>query len=279
MKPRPKPQPIPYPPIAELYGDFFRRGPSFNTVRPFGRPDWLLIYTEAGSGRFISPSGAHDTVPGDAVLYAPGDPQDYGTAGPAGKWHLTWVHFTPRPQCQILLPWPVTAAGSRLLHFEEGDVRQAFRKSMLRMIRVSRRKIPGALDLAANALEEALLWAGVAASNDHWLTMDPRVRAAIDYLVANLRQPFLLDTLARHCGASVSRLSHLFKQQTGFSPQQFVERHRMQHACQLLSLTNLTIAEIAAEAGYHDPFYFSNRFHQYAGKTPTQFRREQPVKD
>ena len=261
-------------PITELYCDKFRRGPSYATVRLRGTRDWLLIYTEAGSGRFVSASGMRDTAPGDALLYAPGDPQDYRTAGNCEKWQLLWVHFIPKPQCQIWLPWPVTAGGLRLLHFEKGDVRQAFRDSMIRMIRVSRRKIPGALDLAANALEEALLWANVAASKDRWLGMDPRVRKAIDYLVRDLRRPFLLENLARHCGASVSRLSHLFKQQTGSSPQQFIERHRMQHAVQLLRLTNLSIAEVATEAGYADAFYFSNRFHRYAGASPSEFRRQ-----
>jgi len=261
-------------PVTEIYCDEFRCGPTYRTVRPRGRSDWLLIYTEAGSGRFISPTGSRETVPGDAILYAPGDPQDYGTVKKMEKWHLLWVHFMPKPQCQIWLPWPVTVGGSRLLHFEKGDVRQAFREAMARMIRVSRRKIPGALDLAANALEEALLWANVAASKDRWLAMDPRVRKAIDFLVGDLRRPFLLETLAHHCGASVSRLSHIFKQQTGSSPQQFIERHRMQHAGQLLRLTNLSIAEIAAEAGYDDAFYFSNRFRQYAGASPSEFRRQ-----
>jgi len=260
-------------PATEIYADEFRRGPSYKTVRARGRADWLLIYTEGGSGRFISATGRRDTEQGDAILYAPGDPQNYGTASNPEKWNLLWVHFKPKPQCQIWLPWPVTAHGLRLLHFEKGDVRQAFRDSMMRMIRVSRRKIPGALDLAANALEEALLWANVTASKDRWLAMDARVRKAIDYLVGDLRRPFLLETLAQHCGASVSRLSHLFKLQTGSSPQQFIERHRMQHAGQLLRLTNLSIAEIAAEAGYADAFYFSNRFHRYAGVSPSDFRR------
>ena len=262
---------------TEFYCDQFRRGPSYTNLRLRGRRDWLLIYTEAGSGRFVSPSGTRDSVPGDAILYAPGDPQNYSTARDGqggGYWHLLWVHFAPNPQCQMLLPWPVTASGLRHVSFEPGDIRQAFRDSMLRMIRVSRRKIPGALDLAGNALEEALLWAKVVASKDPWLAMDSRVRKAIDYLVADLQGPFLLESLARHCGLSVSRLSHLFKQQTGSSPQQFIERHRMQHACQLLRLTNLSVAEIAAEVGYPDAFYFSNRFRLYAGKSPSEFRRQ-----
>lgn len=79
---------------------------------------------------------------------------------------------------------------------------------------------------------------------------------------------------ARHCGASVSRLARLLKQQTEVSPQQFLERHRMQHACQLLRRTSLGISEIASEVGYADAFYFSNRFRRYAGKSPSQFRQQ-----
>ena len=265
-------------PVLELFANEFRRGPAYSNVRARGSGDWLLIYTEAGAGRFVSDSGVLDSVPGDAILYAPSDAQNYSTAATAGKWHLLWVHFMPKPHWQVWLPWPVTKCGLRVLHFEQGEEREAFRAAMLRMIHVSRRKIPGASDFAANALEEALLWSNVAASRDQWLAMDPRVRKAIDYLVANLRKPFLLETLALHCGASVSRLAHLFKQQTGASPQQFLERHRMQYACQLLRLTNLSVAEIGSETGYSDAFYFSNRFHRYTSKSPSQFRLDEERK-
>ena len=263
----------PHNPVTELYCDEFRRGPAYKTLRSHGGGDWLLIYTEAGSGRFVSPTATWKTKPGDAVLYAPGDPQDYSTAREAGKWHLLWVHFMPKPHWQMWLHWPVAEGGVRCLHFKKGGVRDQFRAAMLRMIRMSRREIPGALDLASNGLEEALLWANVVSSKDPWLAMDSRVRKAVDYLVANLREPFLLEKLAAQSGCSVSRLSHLFKEQAGVSPQQFLERHRMQHACQLLRLTSLGIAEVAAEVGYEDAFYFTNRFRRYAGKNPSQFRK------
>jgi AraC family transcriptional regulator of arabinose operon len=38
-------------------------------------------------------------------------------------------------------------------------------------------------------------------------------------------------------------------------------------------VTSLGIAEIAAQVGYDDPFYFTNRFRRHAGKSPTQYRR------
>ncbi|RYX86345.1 AraC family transcriptional regulator [bacterium] len=89
----------------------------------------------------------------------------------------------------------------------------------------------------------------------------------------NLKRPFELSGVANHCGLSVSRLSHLFKAHMGESPQQFHERQRLQHATQLLRLTGLSVAEVAQEIGYADPFYFSNRFRRAFGKSPLQFRK------
>jgi len=98
------------------------------------------------------------------------------------------------------------------------------------------------------------------------------VRRAIDYLAAQFREPFQMEKLAQHSGLSVSRLAHLFTKQTGLSPQRFLERHRMQVASRLLRMTEFTVTEVAADVGYEDPFYFSNRFRRYSGKSPSQYR-------
>jgi AraC family transcriptional regulator of arabinose operon len=253
-----------------LFADEFRCDASYTNWRPHGTGDWLLIYTEGGSGRFVTAEGAFETGPGDAVLYAPGEQHDYSTA--TEHWRLLWVHFAPTARWRPWLRWPV-ARGLRMLHLRKGEVREQFRAALLRTIHMGRRKLPGALDLAGNALEEALLWANAAASRDPWMAMDARVRKAIDHLDANLREPFRLSSLARQCGASVSRLSWLFKRDTGLSPGQYLEQQRMRHACQLLRLTSHAIAEIAGETGYADPFYFSNRFRRFARESPTAFRR------
>jgi AraC family transcriptional regulator of arabinose operon len=264
----------PYGSNSELYPGEFHRGRSYTNWRPRGTSDWLLIHTQTGSGRITTASGAFSTRPGEVILYAPGELQDYKTDPARGRWHLLWVHFIPKPSWRPWLRWPMGTHGVKSLYLEKGEVRARFVGALRRMIRISRRRLPNAADFAANALEEALLWAHVTAARGAWMRTDPRVRNAMDYLAANLRPPFRLETLARHCGLSVSRLAHLFKTETGVSPQQFFKQQRMGQAGQLLRLTGLSIAEVAAEVGYDDPFYFSNRFHRYAGKSPTQFRRQ-----
>ena len=264
----------PYVSNSELYAGEFHRNRSYTNWRPKGTRDWLLIYTAEGAGRLTTASSEGPTRPGEVTLYAPGELQDYKTDPGAGRWHLLWTHFLPKPSWRPWLRWPLGPHGAKSLHLEKGEIRDGFVGAMRRMIRIFRRRLPNAGDFAGNALEEALLWAQVGASRGDWMRTDPRVRRAMDYLAANLRQPFRFETLGRHCALSVSRLAHLFKIETGSSPQQFFEQQRMWHAGQLLRLTGLGIAEVAAEVGYDDPFYFSNRFRRYSEKSPTQFRRQ-----
>ncbi len=264
-----------YPlPARDLIADEFRRGRKYATRRPEGSGDWLMIYTDEGSGRYSSSQAVRDSQPGDVTLYAPGEAQNYRTSAETGKWHLLWVHFTPLPDWIELLGWPLAEPGVRWLTLGTGEVNDAFRAAMHRMIRLARRRIPCAMDLAANALEEALLWGKVAASKDRWLVMDVRVRRAMDFLGSHSREPFVLANVARHCGLSVSRLAALFKEETGLSPQRYWERNRMQHAARLLRVTSLSVSEVAEETGYADPFYFSNRFRQFAKASPTQYRQD-----
>jgi AraC family transcriptional regulator of arabinose operon len=217
-------------------------------------------------------SGA--TRPGDVTLYAPGEPQDYRTDPATGRWKLQWAHFVAKPSWKPWLRWPRGPHGVMALHLEKGEIRDRFAAAMERTVRIFRRRGPFAPDFGANALEEALLWIHVTAARGEWTRIDPRIRQAMDYLVANLRAPFQLAAVARHCGLSVSRLAHLFKANTGTSPQQYFEQQRLWHAGQLLRVTGLGIGEIAGEVGYDDPFYFSNRFRRYAGKSPSAFRQE-----
>ena len=263
----------PHIPVAQLFCDQFHRGPSYINWRPRGSQDWLLIHTDSGTGQFSTRQGSFTAREGEVVLYAPGDLQDYRTAPEEDYWDLTWVHFRPRPSWEAWLQWPRHENGLRHLSLEDEND-EPFRAALMRMWKFSRRGIPGSLDFASNALEEALLWANVVASRTGKVPPDERVRQAADYLSAHLREPFRLEKLAARCGLSVSRLAHLFKEQMGHTPQQFLERQRMQHARQLLRLTGLSVGEVAREVGYDDPFYFSNRFRRNVGQSPLRFRRE-----
>lgn len=255
-----------------LFGDEFTQGIRYGTRRPHGSGDWLLIYTIAGSGHLRTGKGETVTKEGDAILYAPEDPQEYRTAPSPGQWTLRWIHFTPRAAWVPWLHWPVNREGIRLLHLPAGEIRDRFLAAFDQMLALFRRDLPAAMELAQNALEELILWARIAASNDPRLSIDPRIRKVLDHLSAHFREPFDLASIARLSGLSVSRFAHLFKEETGVTTRQFLELQRLQHAEQLLQMSSLSVAEIAYSVGFEDPFYFSNRFRLRTGRSPSEYR-------
>ncbi|HWA86364.1 MAG TPA: helix-turn-helix domain-containing protein, partial [Opitutus sp.] len=206
-----------------------------------------------------------------AVLYRPGVMQDYATDPAVGHWSLRWAHFLPKPQWQPWLAWPEAKPGAPCMKFSAAAARR-FAEALRRMLGASRLDGDGATELAMNALEEALLWALRDLAGDRWLTLDPRIRKATAHLEGDPARPFSLADLARHCGLSPSRLSHLFKQQMQVTPRQFSEKLRLELALQLLANTSLSVREVAFKAGFDDPLYFSRRFVRAFGRTPGEAR-------
>jgi AraC family transcriptional regulator of arabinose operon len=263
----------PHVTAAPLVCDEFHQGRNYTNWRPRGTSDWLLIFTLAGAGRIVADGKAWALSSGEALLYHPGAAQDYATDKTVGRWSMRWAHFVPKPHWQPWLLWPEMARGtSRVRLGSEAAVRVG--GALNRMIVTSRLGGAGATDLALNALEEALLWCHRSIAGDRWIHLDPRIQRAVAWLAENPARPFALEALARQCGLSSSRLSHLFKAQVRTTPRQFSERLRLDLAEQLLHNTSLSVAEVAAAAGFADPLYFSRRFARAFGHAPRAARQK-----
>jgi AraC-like DNA-binding protein/quercetin dioxygenase-like cupin family protein len=99
------------------------------------------------------------------------------------------------------------------------------------------------------------------------------VAAAISYLEQHYARSVSVADVARHSYISPSRLSHVFKEATNMSLIDYLTKLRIDQACKLLTQSQKTISEIAADLGFHDPSYFGRIFKQQAGKSPLAYRR------
>ena len=241
---------------------------SYRTIRERGTDDWLLIATIDGSGRFgdqfIAP-------PRSLTLIRPATPHDYGTSAQSGCWDLLWAHFNPRPGWHDWLSWPAAADGLFQLTLDDDDAWNEVISVLNKLHRLTIGAARRREALSMNALEELLLLCDTA--NPQSSTVDVRVQAAVDYIAGHLADKLSLDDIAAAVHLSPSRLSHLFKTQTGISPLHYVEQRRIERAKQLLDRTGLSIREIAAEVGY-DPFYLSQRFKRQTGLAPRDYRQK-----
>ena len=71
---------------------------------------------------------------------------------------------------------------------------------------------------------------------------------------------------------SRTQLHNKLKALTGCSTTQFIRKIRLQKAQQLLKTTNLNISEVAYEVGFSDPNYFSRRFSEEFGSSPSEHK-------
>lgn len=265
----------PHRPVESLMASEFDQGTNYSNWRPKGSGDWLLIYTVEGAGCITLDGTPRVLAPGEAVLFSPSAAQDYRTDEKAGRWRLLWAHFNPRPNWRAWIRWTEVARGAGWLALPEGEIRAGFEGAMTRAIMAQRAPHADAVEFALNALEEALLWAQRAGEGHPQAQFDPRVRRAMDYLAARPAEPFRLEELAKHCGLSESRLSHLFREETGETPQVYSEELRLRLAQQLLVHSGLRVNEVAAEAGFADPFYFAKRFRKFAKCSPSEYRERE----
>ena len=103
------------------------------------------------------------------------------------------------------------------------------------------------------------------------LWVDPRVGRAQALIEQNLHRQLRLGEVAGIMAMSSSRLSHLFKIQTGVSPARHLKLIRLQRAEDLLENSSLSIKEISAAVGV-DFSRFVRVFREAYGVTPRQYR-------
>ena len=80
--------------------------------------------------------------------------------------------------------------------------------------------------------------------------------------------------MAAELGMSESRFSRFFRRATGNTFTDFVNRVRINRACQLLMETDRPVTHICYEVGFNNVANFNRRFLEIKGMMPSEFRRQ-----
>jgi AraC family transcriptional regulator len=100
-----------------------------------------------------------------------------------------------------------------------------------------------------------------------------RLRAVVEYIEEHLEAGPTLEQMAAVARLSPYHFARQFKTATGLPPHQYVIARRVERARQLLQVgTDLSLAEVAAHAGFSDQSQFSRHFKRLIGVTPRHFR-------
>jgi AraC-like DNA-binding protein len=86
--------------------------------------------------------------------------------------------------------------------------------------------------------------------------------------------PWTLAALAKEVGVSRSVLAERFRHYLNEPPMAYLTRWRLQLGGQMLSSTNYTVAQIAAEVGYESEAAFNRAFKREFTIPPARFRSQ-----
>lgn len=99
------------------------------------------------------------------------------------------------------------------------------------------------------------------------------IAAILSYINQNFNRINKIEEIAERFYLSKYHLCRTFKEATGLTIIQYLNHIKIQHACQLLLNTDLSVTEVGAACGFHSTMYFCKVFKQATAMTPTEFRR------
>ena len=100
------------------------------------------------------------------------------------------------------------------------------------------------------------------------------LQSIIDSIEQHLEEPeFDLEQLSSDLNMSKSTLYRKIKSMTGLTPLDFIHNIKMKRACMMLRNQQMNISEVAYAVGFSNPKYFSKRFKDEFGITPSEFQQ------
>ena len=95
----------------------------------------------------------------------------------------------------------------------------------------------------------------------------------LHYINSNYSNSAILSTFCETHHYSPQYISRKFKQETGFTISEYLQKIRIEKSCELLAGSSLPIADIAESVGYVDLKFFNNLFKKMIKMSPRDYRK------
>jgi AraC-like DNA-binding protein len=132
------------------------------------------------------------------------------------------------------------------------------------------------LDLLVHSTEQVKL-ASAAYRADPARYAETRINHVLSYIGKNLSQELRETELAELAGQSASAFSRYFRRHTGVPFVQYVNRLRINLACQLLMSGELSITDICYQVGFNNLSNFNRQFLLLKEMSPSKWRAYQQL--
>ena len=102
---------------------------------------------------------------------------------------------------------------------------------------------------------------------------DSIINEVISFVNKHYHKPLTLQTFCNQTHYNLSYISRRFKQETGMTFREYVQKIRIEKACELLAGSDMTVSEIARAVGYDDIQFFHSVFKRLLHMTPKEYKK------
>lgn len=249
-----------------VYNAGFQKCPPGYGWGPGVRDHYLLHYVVSGRGSYEIENRTFVLEAGDAFLAWPDTPIYY-KADEADPWEYYWVGFSG-PSAGLFLAQTAFTRRMPVLHPAAGET---LRRALLDIYKARGGGYSNAVRMAGylQAMLGLLIESGPKRGEE---ALSVYARQGAEFVQQNYSRAINVEEMARQTGVSRSYLYRAFQEAFGCSPSEYLCRHRVQRACQLLRHSTLPVGAVAASVGFEDPFYFSRVFRREMGVSPSVYR-------
>ena len=251
---------------------------------PFSR---IYLVTE-GEAYIHLPEGRFSITPGHLYIIPANTLHDYECHGPFSQYYLH-VYEEREYETSLFskynLPVEVDARPEDLLLMQrlcqlfpdlalpESDPqlynnRKTFLKNMQQM---KQHDIANRIEM--RGINTILLSRFMTSAQEKQMMNDERIVSIIDYIHAHIYDDIQVSTLADISCLSRGYMTGLFTQKVGMSPQQYINKLKIEKAQLLLLTDDIQIKAVAYELGFTDHSYFIRLFKKITGFTPQAYRQ------
>ena len=136
-------------------------------------------------------------------------------------------------------------------------------------------RLRGNLSIILSRITEQISFADRSGNNSNNTGEKNRLHQLLAYINENFRENLSLEHVSEAIGLNKYYISHLFSEKIGSGFVQYLHSLRIEYACNLLRSNNLSVTQIAYDAGFESTSTFHRTFYKYMGITPLKYRKNQ----
>lgn len=240
---------------------------------PAVRSGYMIHYILSGKGIYKTNGKIYRLSAGDAFLITPNTPIYY-EADQKYPWSYTWIGFQGIKIQQYFER--TSLLNHPCFHYDTDDRVRLCHEEIYKAYHLSKNR-----DLMLNSILYEYLYLLATKYPQKNISPEMKKRSYVEdslqYIENNYDHTFSIQEIADVLGLERSYLYRLFKNMTGFSPQEYLLDYRIRKACELLQNTDLPIAHIARSVGYEDSLYFSRLFKQHMKSSPSSYGHKKNI--